>query len=382
MKDLDIARVRVYVAQPAVTPTYRYTGTTKSETLYCNVLRLTTRGGVEGVSGALSGDADASEECGESPYRYAEAFRPVIGRLIGRSVLQREAIAYEMLAARTDPIPDPESLIEIAMWDAFARNLGAPLNRLLGGFRERIPAYASSPVFDTVDEYLDYVRGIQAIGYPAVKFHTQCNLDFDLEMASAVTAAFEPTGLRFMVDLEQTYDYDSAVKLGRALSEMPCDWLEAPLDDESIDAYAELRRAVDVDIISAGNTVVELSAMADAIARGAWSRLRCDPSNCGGIAAARSAMALARAHGMKTELQSYGYPLSQAANLHLMLGVAGCSYFEQPVPVEHFEYGCFDPIRIEADGCVRAPDGPGLGLDIDWKQIEGDALLVIDTEEM
>ena len=88
----------------------------------------------------------------------------------------------------------------------------------------------------------------------------------------------------------------------------------------------------------------------------------------------------ARAHGMKTELQSYGYPLSQAANLHLMLGVAGCSYFEHPVPVEYFEYGCFIPIRIEADGCVRAPDGPGLGLDIDWKQIEGDALLVIDTE--
>jgi len=382
MNDLEIARARVYVTQPKVTPTYRYTGACKPELLYCNVLRLTTRGGVEGVAGALSGDYYAAEEYDENPNSYADAFRPVIGRLIGRNVLQREAIASEMLAARADPIPDPESLIEIAMWDAFARNLEVPLYRLLGGFRERIPAYASSPVFDTVDEYLDYVRGIQAMGYPAVKFHTQCNLDFDLEMTSAVTAAFASTGLRFMVDLEQVYDYDSAVKLGRALSEMPCDWLEAPLDDESIDSYADLRRAVDVDIISAGNTVVELPAMADAIARGAWSRLRCDPSNCGGISAARSAMALARAHGMKTELQSYGYPLSQAANLHLMLGVAGCSYFEQPVPVEHFEYGCFNPIRIEADGCVRAPDGPGLGLDIDWNQIEGDALPVIDTEEM
>jgi len=382
MKDLDIARLRVYVTRPKVTPRYRYTGTCEPETLYCNVLRLTTRGGVDGAAGALSGDYYAPDAYDENPYRYANAFRPMIGRLIGRSVLQREAISSEMLAARADPVPDPESLIEIAMWDAFARKLEVPLNRLLGGFRERIPAYASSPVFDCVDEYLDYVRGIQAMGYPAVKFHTQCNLDFDLEMTSAITAAFASTGLRFMVDLEQVYDFDSAVKLGRALSEMPCDWLEAPLDDESVDAYAELRRAVDVDIISAGNTVVELPAMADAIARGAWSRLRCDPSNCGGILAACSAMALARAHGMKTELQSYGYPLSQAVNLHLMLGVAGCSYFEHPVPFEHFEYGCFNPIRIEADGCVRAPDGPGLGLDIDWKQIEDDALLVIDTEEM
>ncbi len=220
------------------------------------------------------------------------------------------------------------------------------------------------------------------MGYPAVKFHTQCDPDFDLEMTSAVSAAFASTGLRFMVDLEQVYDYENAVRLGRALSDMPCDWLEAPLDDTAIDAYAELRRAVGVDIISAGNTVVELPAMADAITRGAWSRLRCDPCNVGGISVATKAMALARAHGLKTELQSYGYPLSQAANLHVMLGVAGCSYFEHPVPVEHYEYACANPIRIEADGCVSAPDGSGLGLDLDWNRIERDATLVIDTETM
>jgi len=41
-----------------------------------------------------------------------------------------------------------------------------------------------------------------------------------------------------------------------------------------------------------------------------------------------------------------------------------------------------NPIRIEAVGCVSAPDGPGLGLDLDWKQIERDASLVIDTDTM
>ena len=65
-----------------------------------------------------------------------------------------------------------------------------------------------------------------------------------------------------------------------------------------------------------------------------------------------------------------------------MLGVAGCSYFEHAVPIEHYEYACPNPIRIEADGCVRAPDGPGLGIDTDWKQIEADATLLIDTDTM
>ena len=70
------------------------------------------------------------------------------------------------------------------------------------------------------------------------------------------------------------------------------------------------------------------------------------------------------------------------ANLHLVLSVSGCSYFEHPVPVEHYEYACANPIRIEADGCVSAPDGPGLGLDLDWKKIERDASLAIDTDTM
>jgi len=107
-----------------------------------------------------------------------------------------------------------------------------------------------------------------------------------------------------MVDLEQAYDYESAVELGRAFSEMPCDWLEGPLD-VSIDAFAELRRAVDVDIILAGNTVAELSAMADVVARSAWSK-----------------------------------------------------------------YGCFNPIRIEAAGCVRADLVRDCGRGDRWEILE------------
>ncbi|MEM7122761.1 MAG: mandelate racemase/muconate lactonizing enzyme family protein [Pseudomonadota bacterium] len=372
--DLEITRVRVYVVAPDVTPPYRFTGTEDHYTMHHHVVRLTTRGGIEGASGADSGDPV------DGKHAYAEAFRPIVGDVLGRSLLERDAVTAALLAKRSAPVPDPESLLDIAMWDAFGRAAGMPLFRLLGGQRERIPAYASSPVYETVEEYLDYCRLVQGLGFPAVKFHTQCDPTFDLEMTAAVSKAFDSSGLRFMVDLEQRYDFDDAVTLGRALTNMPCDWLEAPLTDTDLDGYAELRRAVGVDVLAAGNTIVELSDMAEAIERGAWSRLRCDPTNVGGIQVTMKVMALAEANGMKTELQSYGYPLSQAANLHVMLGVAGCTYFEQPVPVEHYEYACANPIRIEADGCVSAPEGPGLGLDVDWDLIEAEASLVIDTD--
>ena len=65
-----------------------------------------------------------------------------------------------------------------------------------------------------------------------------------------------------------------------------------------------------------------------------------------------------------------------------MLAIAGCSYFEHSVPIERYEYACANPIRIGADGCVSAPDGPRLGLDLDWNRIERDASLTIDSEAM
>jgi len=43
------------------------------------------------------------------------------------------------LAARAAPIPDLESLIEIALWNAIARKADQPLYKLLGAAQERIP---------------------------------------------------------------------------------------------------------------------------------------------------------------------------------------------------------------------------------------------------
>jgi L-alanine-DL-glutamate epimerase-like enolase superfamily enzyme len=89
-------------------------------------------------------------------------------------------------------------------------------------------------------------------------------------------------------------------------------------------------------------------------------------------------MALAEARAMTVELQCWGYTLTQAANLHLMLARPNCTYFEQPVPYLPFEHGCTNPIRTDTDGYVHAPVGPGLGVDLDWQVIEADAILTYE----
>jgi L-alanine-DL-glutamate epimerase-like enolase superfamily enzyme len=112
-----------------------------------------------------------------------------------------------------------------------------------------------------------------------------------------------------------------------------------------------------------------------ALERGAWSALRVDATICGGITPIRKVMALAEAFGTTVEIQCWGYTLTQAANLHVMLAHRNCDYFEQPVPYPAFEFGAKNAIRTDGQGFVHAPPGPGLGIDLDWPAIESAAIM-------
>jgi L-alanine-DL-glutamate epimerase-like enolase superfamily enzyme len=91
-------------------------------------------------------------------------------------------------------------------------------------------------------------------------------------------------------------------------------------------------------------------------------------------------MAVAEGHGMDVEIQSWGYTLTQAANLQVMLAHNNCEYFEQPFPYEALEYGAVDVIRNDKDGYVHAPDGPGLGIRTDWEAVEEAAILQYEVK--
>ena len=113
---------------------------------------------------------------------------------------------------------------------------------------------------------------------------------------------------------------------------------------------------------------------------GAWNSTRTDATILGGITPAREAVSMSEAAGIRCELMSWGYTLPSAANLHLMLGFDNCTYYEQAVPYESYEYGMKDVIRTQPDGHVYAPQGPGLGLEIDWDAMQEATIHLIDSD--
>ena len=369
--DRSIARIRAYAVTPPDMPLARYTGYEDLETRDMEIVRVTLANGVEGI-----GCCDTTS-CRENTGSVVRDIRELSSEWLGRSVADPAAVT-EPLLANAGPGPwEGISIVDCAMWDALAQCEGKPVWQMLGGRQSQIETYASTAAHLTIDEYLDEVAECIELGYRAIKLHLFTEIEFDLELTRTVANAH--SDLRFMVDMEQASNFDDAVRLGRALDQLPFDWMEAPLPDTDLDAYVELNKAVGIDLLPAGNTMVGMDNWTEGLSKRAWSRLRCDPTNAGGITTVRKGMSLARSMNVQTELQSFGFVPTQQANLHMMLGLGGCSYFEHPVPTASYEYAARNPLILGDDGCISASEAVGFDLDMDWDAIAADAFESFDS---
>jgi len=368
---LEIERVQVYAVGPE---TERYTWATNHTAQYVTntIARITTRGGLEGVAGAMT-----VTEFGFSA-AVAETMRRMLPLLIGASPLERERIWYRLQPLDLPPAPQAHSIIDIALWDLVAKHAGLPLYQLLGGPRSRIMSYASTPLLPSPSAYVDFVAEMQELGFRAIKFHCYCVYERDMEMVRAVHARFGDSGLKFMLDVEQRYTREEALRAARELEELGYTWFEAPLPDFDIEGYRELKRRVSIPIIANGNWILDPRLIEHLIKADCWTHIRVDTTVAGGVTPMQKIMAIAEGHGMNVEIQSWGYTLTQAANLHVMLAHNNCGFFEQPVPYPAFEYGSLNAIRTDKEGYVHAPDGPGLGIRTDWAAMEKAAFLLYE----
>jgi L-alanine-DL-glutamate epimerase-like enolase superfamily enzyme len=365
MKELVIDKAEVFVVGPDVTRCRLAADMGEVyETL--TLLRLETRCGLEGIAGVTT----YSEHCFDEAL--GAALKPLLPELPGRDAWDSDAIWQHLMGRYNSMTPKPQSAIDIALWDLKAKAMDLPLYRLLGGSRDRICAYASTPMLDSPAEYVEFVRHLRELGFDTVKFHVWCELEQDLALLDAIDQAFGGE-LAFMVDLEERYSRRDARVIAKRLEKMNCIWLEAPLPDTDLSGYAELRRNTSVAILPAGNTLLTPGLMTQGIEQQAWDGLRTDVTYAGGFTAARTIAALAQAHHMPLELQSWGYTPTQAANLHLMLSIPNATYFEQPVPYTSHEACCLTPIRSD-NGVVKAPTAAGLGIEMDWQQVREQAL--------
>lgn len=329
------------------------------------LVRVRTRDGVEGI-GWANGHSGAHNVIYEAAVALSD-------HAVGLDVTDTERVWERMfqpkLFGRRGLTLRAMAAIDNAMWDAAGKTLGLPLYKMLGGYRQRVPAYIAGGYYmedKTLDDLAEEMRTKVGIGARYVKMKIGgAPMREDAERVRVVREAVgEDVGI--MVDANNAYSPLEAIQIARLLEPYRPYWFEEPVHAEDYEGLAKVRAGTSIPI-AAGENEYTRYGFRDLIACGGADILQADACVMGGITEWRHVASLASAH--RLPMAPHG---SALLHVHLVAGVSNGLIVESGMPdVRDRGKGMFlESLTLDADGMMTAPDRPGLGVTLneEWVQ--------------
>ncbi len=303
------------------------------------------------------------------------------GYLIGKNALERERINQDVKRALRQVARIGVAAVDAALWDIAGKYYNAPIWELLGGHIRPLKCYASTTHgdhnggLDSPEAYADFAERCLEMGYPAFKIHGWGQSLVDLEIAT-IHAVGKRVGGKMDLLIDPACELETfgdAVKVGRACDEEAFFWWEDPYKDGGISQFAhrKLRQLVRTPLLQTEH-VRTLEPHVDFALADATDFLRGDV----GYDGITGTMKLAHAtEGLGLDIELHG---AGPAQRHVMTSLRNTNYYEMAL-VHPKCAGTFPPAyvdyrdgldAIDEKGCVYAPEGPGMGVTLDWAFIK------------
>ena len=267
------------------------------------------------------------------------------------SLLGRSGIAMYALAA-----------LDIAMWDASAKDADLPLCEHLGGDLADVKAYNSGGLWLLPPEKLaKQAEELRHEGnFSALKIRLgRDKLDTDLKAIEAVRSQMNEEG-HLLCDFNQVLTFNAAIPRLKALDQEGLYWFEEPIPYYELQNYAELRRVISTPLIL-GENFHGVDHAARALEIGSGDAIMPDLMRIGGVSGWIKTAALAEAY--KKPVSSHLY---HEVSAHLMQVTPTADYLEW--------MNWSDPLFKEPyqvrDGHLKIPERPGVGLELNRDIIE------------
>jgi len=257
--------------------------------------------------------------------------------------------------------------LDMALWDIRGKAVGWPLYKLLGGTSKPIPAYAGgiSLGFQDPAALVEEAKMHLAAGYKALKLRLGDNPKDDLARVAAIRKAFGDD-LVILSDANTGYSVADARQVMPGLDANNVAWLEEPFPAHDYRSYAEAKTFGRVPLAAGENhyTRFEFSRL---IEERNVTILQPDLSKTGGITEFMKIAAMASAYKLPVHPHSSMTGLNFAASIHVLASLDHPGYFEGDVSKNNLfrDVMVNAPYKVDASGCVRPLEGPGLGLEVD-----------------
>ena len=256
--------------------------------------------------------------------------------------------------------------LDMALWDIRGKAVGWPLYRLLGGASRPVPAYAGgvSLGYQPPAALAAEAEASVATGYRALKLRLGDTPRDDIARVAAVRKALGDVDI--LTDANAAYSLDDARRVMPALDEADVGWLEEPFPPHDHRRYREARTFGRTPLAAGENhyTRFEFHRLVEDCC---VTVIQPDLSKTGGVTEGLRIAALVSAWKLPLNPHTSVTGLNVAATLHLLCSIDNAGYFEADIS-RHNPFRdalCDWQARVDDDGCVRPPDGPGLGVAID-----------------
>ncbi len=300
--------------------------------------------------------------------------RDLAPRLVGQSPLLTRRLWQEMVettivSAKGGAAYAAISALDTAVWDLAGKVLNQPVYRLLGGTRDRVPAYASAGLYGegkSLDDLAAEMVGYVKQGFSAVKMKIGgLSLAKDIDRVRVVREAIGPD-VTLMVDALYAYSAEQALQMAKRLEQFDIRFLEAPVHPGDLEGLKQVcsRSAVSV----AGNEFAYgIDAFRELIASGVHV-IHADVILCGGVSAAMRVADLAEAFHRPISLHAASSIVCLTANAH----VAAAAKNGESVEYHMLHQILFDkvasmPFQL-VNGYLELGSKPGLGLAVSLEQ--------------
>ena len=294
--------------------------------------------------------------------------------LVGETALEAERVSEKLRQqtfwlGRGGPVEHTISGLDLALWDLLGKVLGQPVSRLLGGnYRTRLKPYASI-LFDDPPKLREKLLQQTERGFRAIKMgwrpfgRVSRKLDEQLIRTARDTVGED---VELMVDAggsEQFWPHGVhwARETAKMLGEHGVVWFEEALKPDDLDGFKELRATSPV-LIATGEVFTRRQTFQPFITQRALDIIQPDLTKCGGLSEGRRMGWMAYDHGVKLVPHGWNTAIGVAADLALTAALPVATWVEYQTGVPYIEQLIAPAFKLDADGMLPVPTGPGLGI--------------------